>query len=82
MAGDFFNEFLVDEWSALDRELGEERFLGRNQEMENERAQQEESRSRVDGDDENRITEDDLRKPFNRKRAKESKEERLERKPP
>lgn len=79
MAGDFFSEFLVDEWSALDRELGEENFLARKQEVDQQRMQQEESKSRVDGDDENRITEDDLRRPFDRKRAKESKKERLER---
>lgn len=76
---DYFNEFLVNEWNALDKELSQDNFLTREQERQEQRQQQELQKSHVDDSDKDQITQDDLHPPYDRRRSKESKQERLER---
>lgn len=74
MSGDFFNEFLVNEWNALDKELGNDQFLTREREIDELRQQQDPQVSEKD-----QIQLEDLSSPLDQPRSNETKKERLQR---
>lgn len=79
MANDFFNEFLVNEWNALDKELSQDHFIAHEQERQETLQQQETQQDRTPDESESVASEQEMRETYDRKESKETKQERLTR---
>lgn len=77
MGGDYFNEYLIPDFEALDSALKGDKFFEKQEERRQEKELQEEGKRNLSDDDEAKPS--DGRSPFNRKKSHESKKDRLER---
>ncbi len=78
MAGDYFNEFLLDDFNTLDQQLGGDQWLQRKEELQEQQQSRDESASEIEDEDSDSDGSSG-RATYDRKRRKESKKERLER---
>jgi len=83
-SGDYFQEFLVNDFSALDKEMGGSQWFQKEQERDSQRElseQNELEKGRVEEEKESPAssTADPFRPTYDRKKSSESKKERLER---
>ena len=76
MGGDFFNEYLIPDFNALDREFGGNQWFQKQEDREQQKLMDEEGKRNAP---EVEKSEDAYRSPFDRKKAKESKKDRLQR---
>lgn len=76
MPGDYFNEYLIPDFEALDAELGGGHWFEKEDERRQEKELNEQSKRDVPESPENPPT---GRSPFNRKKHQESKKDRLQR---
>ena len=77
MGDDYFNEYLIPDFEALDREIGGGQWAQKEDERKQEKELQEEGKRNLSEDDEGKPS--DGRSPFNRKQHQESKKDRLQR---